>query len=105
MLAIRLTATELKSQLILFPGVIAGICFSSTFWKLAPLPRRRSARSRHSAKSANYIGIVTVAFVNLLLEVKQQQDYPIFVVLTMRSDFLGDCTQFPGLAEAINAGE
>ena len=29
----------------------------------------------------------------------------IFVVLTMRSDFLGDCTQFPGLAEAINAGQ
>jgi energy-coupling factor transporter ATP-binding protein EcfA2 len=27
-----------------------------------------------------------------------------FVVLTMRSDFLGDCTQFAGLAEAINAG-
>ena len=30
---------------------------------------------------------------------------PIFVVLTMRSDFLGDCTQFSGLAEAINAGQ
>jgi WD40 repeat protein/energy-coupling factor transporter ATP-binding protein EcfA2 len=45
------------------------------------------------------------AFVNLLLEVKQQQTCPIFVVLTMRSDFLGDCTQFPGLAEAINAGQ
>ena len=29
---------------------------------------------------------------------------PICVVLTMRSDFLGDCAQFPGLAEAINAG-
>ena len=45
------------------------------------------------------------AFVNLLLEVKQQQTCPIFVVMTMRSDFLGDCTQFPGLAEAINAGQ
>ena len=45
------------------------------------------------------------AFVSLLLEVKQQQTCPIFVVLTMRSDFLGDCTQFPGLAEAINAGQ
>ena len=45
------------------------------------------------------------AFVNLLLEVKQQQTCPIFVVLTMRSDFLGDCTQFLGLAEAINAGQ
>jgi WD40 repeat protein len=45
------------------------------------------------------------AFVNLLLEVKAQTTYPIYVVLTMRSDFLGDCTQFPGLAEAINAGQ
>lgn len=45
------------------------------------------------------------AFVNLLLEAKQQMTYPIYVVLTMRSDFLGDCAQFPGLAEAINAGQ
>ena len=47
----------------------------------------------------------TSAFVNLLLEVKAQTKYPIHVVLTMRSDFLGDCAQFPGLAEAINAGQ
>ena len=45
------------------------------------------------------------AFVNLLLEVKERANCQIFVVLTMRSDFLGDCTQFPGLAEAINAGQ
>ena len=50
------------------------------------------------------IGEDAAAFVNLLLEVKQQTTCPIFVVLTMRSDFLGDCAQFPGLAEAINAG-
>src|SRR5262245_26108628 len=46
-----------------------------------------------------------IAFVNLLLEVREQATYPIYVVLTMRSDFLGDCAQFPGLAEAINAGQ
>jgi WD40 repeat protein len=45
------------------------------------------------------------AFVNLLLAAKEQTRYPIYVVLTMRSDFLGDCTQFTGLAEAINAGQ
>ena len=44
------------------------------------------------------------AFVKLLLELQEQKDCPIYVVLTMRSDFLGDCTQFAGLAEAINAG-
>ncbi len=46
-----------------------------------------------------------IAFVNLLLAAKEQTRYPIHVVLTMRSDFLGDCSQFPGLAEAINAGQ
>ena len=45
------------------------------------------------------------AFVNLLLEAKEQTTYPIYVVLTMRSDFLGDCAHFTGLAEAINAGQ
>jgi WD40 repeat protein/energy-coupling factor transporter ATP-binding protein EcfA2 len=45
------------------------------------------------------------AFVNLLLEAKQQTNYPIYIILTMRSDFLGDCAQFTGLAEAINAGQ
>lgn len=44
------------------------------------------------------------AFVNLLLAAKEAS-YPIYIVLTMRSDFLGDCTQFSGLAEAINAGQ
>ena len=28
----------------------------------------------------------------------------IYAALTMRSDFLRDCAQFPGLAEAINTG-
>ena len=45
------------------------------------------------------------AFVNLLLEASQQQEQPVYVVLTMRSDYLGDCSQFRGLAEAVNHGE
>ena len=43
-----------------------------------------------------------VAFVKLLLEAVQQQSMPVYVVLTMRSDFLGDCMEYPGLPEAIN---
>ena len=46
-----------------------------------------------------------VALVKLLLEAIAQTEVPIYVVLTMRSDFLGDCTQFAGLAEAIKAGQ
>jgi len=45
------------------------------------------------------------AFVKLLLEAPAQRDVPIYVVLTMRSDFLGDCAQFWGLPEAINTGQ
>jgi hypothetical protein len=42
------------------------------------------------------------AFVALLLASVQQPERPIYVVITMRSDFLGDCTVFRGLPEAIN---
>ncbi len=45
------------------------------------------------------------AFVSLLLQARRQQDLPIYIVLTMRSDFLGDCAEFPGLPEAINGGQ
>jgi WD40 repeat protein len=41
-------------------------------------------------------------FVNLLLTAAEQHEVPIYVVLTMRSDFLGQCTQFRGLPEALN---
>ena len=62
-------------------------------------------RQLEAAAGEQLIREEAAAFVNLLLEVKQRATCPIFVVLTMRSDFLGDCTQFPGLAEAINAGQ
>lgn len=45
------------------------------------------------------------AFVNLLIESAQQRDLPIFVVLTMRSEYLGACSLIDGLAEAINRGQ
>jgi tetratricopeptide (TPR) repeat protein len=45
------------------------------------------------------------AFVKLLLEAAHQRELSIYIVLTMRSDFLGDCAQFQGLPEAINDGQ
>jgi len=42
------------------------------------------------------------AFVKLLLEAPQQAAIPIHVMLTMRSDFLGDCAEFRGLPEMMN---
>ena len=44
-------------------------------------------------------------FVSLLLEAASQKEVPIYVVLTMRSDFIGECGQFEGLAERVNQGE
>ena len=44
------------------------------------------------------------AFVKLLLEASRQKEAPIYVVLTMRSDYLGDCARFRDLPELINEG-
>jgi formylglycine-generating enzyme required for sulfatase activity len=46
-----------------------------------------------------------IGFVNLLLHATERADQNVYVVLTMRSDFLGECSQFLGLAEAVNDGE
>jgi hypothetical protein len=46
-----------------------------------------------------------VAFVKLLLEATRQSHLPIYVVLTMRSDFIGDCMDYPGLPEAVNESQ
>ena len=43
------------------------------------------------------------SFVKLLLR-SASEDVPIYVVMTMRSDFLGNAVQIHGLAEAINSG-
>ncbi len=61
--------------------------------------RFRAARANSST------GDDASAFVKLLLEAAQQRELSIYVVPTMRSDFLGDCAQFQGLPEAINDGQ
>ncbi len=43
------------------------------------------------------------AFVKLLVEAVEQRETPIYVVLTMRSDFIGECSQFQELTEEINS--
>ena len=58
---------------------------------------RRSGRGGNSRDEA-------AAFFKLLLEATGQQDLPIYIALTMRSDFLGDCIEFQGLPEAVNDG-
>ncbi len=45
------------------------------------------------------------AFVALLLASTKQRRQRIYVVITMRSDYLGDCARFTDLAETINDGQ
>jgi len=44
------------------------------------------------------------AFVKLLLEAARQTELPVYVAITMRSDFIGDCARFRDLPEAVTAG-
>ena len=49
-------------------------------------------------------GAETDRFVTLLLRAVEQTEIPIYVVLTMRSDYLGTCSIFRDLPEALNDG-
>ena len=44
-------------------------------------------------------------FINLLLTSIQQDEVPIYVVTTMRSDFIGHCARFYELPEVMNKGQ
>ena len=50
-------------------------------------------------------GAEAALLVRLLLTAARRPDVPVYVVLTMRSDFLGDCSQFPGLPEALSESQ
>jgi hypothetical protein len=49
-------------------------------------------------KAMRFIFTITAAAI-------QQKECPIYILLTMRADFLGDCARFRGLPEAINDGQ
>src|SRR5262249_14154556 len=42
-------------------------------------------------------------FVKLLLEAGRSRSHDVHVMLTMRSDFIGECARFRGLPEAVSA--
>ena len=48
---------------------------------------------------------IEVHFINLLLNASANPDVAIYVIITMRSEFLGDCAKYRGLPEAINEGQ
>jgi len=44
-------------------------------------------------------------FVQLLLTAVEDPDCPVSIILTMRSDFIGDCARFYGLSEAVSRSQ
>ena len=42
------------------------------------------------------------AFIRLILEAVESEDVPIYVAVTMRSDYMGESAHYPGLTELIN---
>lgn len=47
-----------------------------------------------------------IRFINLLIECSNHEnELPIHVIITMRSEFLGECAEFKGLPEKINDGQ
>jgi tetratricopeptide (TPR) repeat protein len=63
--------------------------------KIDAAGRRERARAAERVKD----------FVQLLLEASASEDVSIYVVITMRSDYFGDCAKFRNLPEALNASQ
>ncbi|MBX2963194.1 MAG: High-affnity carbon uptake protein Hat/HatR [Cyclobacteriaceae bacterium] len=56
----------------------------------------------HETDSADEVFDETQHYVNLILTAIHQQDIPVYVAVTMRSDFIAKCSAFSGLTEVIN---
>jgi len=56
-----------------------------------------------SAEARNFVSLLLASSKPYPVSTTQLSD-SVYVVITMRSDFLGDCAQFAGLAEAVNQG-
>lgn len=46
-----------------------------------------------------------ILFVNILLSLAKQRAIPVYVVITMRSDYIGNCNKFFELPETLNKGQ
>lgn len=57
-----------------------------------------------ASRTAFHTIIETAAFIDLILTAVEHTEVPVYIVLSMRTDFLDECTEFRGLSEAINKG-
>jgi hypothetical protein len=60
-------------------------------------------RFRKSRTSFHTI-LETTAFIDLILTAVEHTEIPVYTVLSMRTDFLDECTEIRGLSEMINQG-
>lgn len=58
-------------------------------------------RYQYSSKDSNAIDRVD-HFINLLVSAVKQTEVPLYVVITMRSDFIGDCSPYQQFTKLIN---
>jgi WD40 repeat protein len=64
----------------------------------------RAERNHDVATAAEHRDEAT-AFVRLLLTAANSRELPIHIVVTMRSDFIGDCARFHDLPEAVTRSQ
>jgi WD40 repeat protein/energy-coupling factor transporter ATP-binding protein EcfA2 len=83
------------------PGDTNVLLLVDQFEELFRFRRRVHGKSTATETQRNE----AAAFVELLLQTARQTARPVYVVLTTRSDFLGDCDAFLGLPEAVNDGQ
>ena len=60
-------------------------------------PTGQSEKSEHHDQ--------VIDFISIMLDLAKFEHLPIYVVLTMRSDYIGECDAYSGLAEAINRSQ
>ncbi|MHC1705561.1 MAG: hypothetical protein AB9846_16795 [Tenuifilaceae bacterium] len=60
----------------------------------------RYQESTHDADAINQVD----HFINMLVNTVRQAELPVYVVITMRSDFIGECSPFQELTKLINDG-
>ena len=104
---LELIESTLRLSTVGLLDIVAQASRSDTFQLLVVVDQfeelfRYSKLDAVAGKGGTTFSEEATAFVSLLLAVLEARQEQIHIVLTMRSDFLGDCTQFPGLAEAIN---
>jgi tetratricopeptide (TPR) repeat protein len=63
----------------------------------------RYFKEKETAEARNFVSLLLSSSKSYPISPTQLSD-SVYVVITMRSDFLGDCAKFEGLAEAINQG-